>query len=44
MVAGADAMLKVANARTKIIPGHGPMATRAELQAFRDMLHTIHTR
>ena len=44
MVAGADLILKLANANTKIIPGHGPMATRADVTAFRDMLHTIQAR
>lgn len=44
MLAGADTMLKVARADTKIIPGHGPIATKADLQAFRDMLHEVQTR
>jgi len=44
MVAGADAILKAANADTKIIPGHGPVASRADLVAFRNMLHEVHTR
>jgi cyclase len=44
MVAAADLVLKLANATTKIIPGHGPMATRAEVAAYRAMLHTIQTR
>jgi len=26
---------------TKYIPGHGPLGTRAELQAYRNMLATI---
>ena len=38
MIAAADAMLRIAGARTRIIPGHGPLATRAELAAFRAML------
>ncbi|MBW8860923.1 MAG: MBL fold metallo-hydrolase, partial [Acidobacteria bacterium] len=41
VIAAADGALKVSNERTKIIPGHGPLATRAELQAYRDMLATI---
>ncbi|MCW3053566.1 MAG: fold metallo-hydrolase [Chthonomonadales bacterium] len=44
MVAGLDLILKFSNATTKIIPGHGPMATKAEVAAFRTMLHTIQTR
>ena len=44
MITGADTVLKLSNANTKIIPGHGPMATRADVIAFRDMLHAIQTR
>jgi cyclase len=29
---------------TKLIPGHGPLATRADLQAFHDMLATVRAR
>ena len=38
MVAAADRMLGVADASTKIIPGHGPVSTPDDLKAFRDML------
>jgi glyoxylase-like metal-dependent hydrolase (beta-lactamase superfamily II) len=38
MIAAADRMLKVINADTKLIPGHGPLATRKDLEAFRDMM------
>jgi cyclase len=38
MIAAADRMLKVTNADTKLIPGHGPLATRKDLEAFRDMM------
>jgi len=44
MVAGIDTVLKLSDANTKIIPGHGPMATRADVIAFRAMLHSIQTR
>ena len=44
MVAGADLVLKLSNANTRIIPGHGPMATRADVVTYRDMLRTIHAR
>ena len=40
MVAAADAILAVVDAKTRIIPGHGPIAGPAELKAFRDMLAT----
>ena len=38
MVAAADRILGIVNAKTKIIPGHGPLATRDDLKAARDML------
>jgi cyclase len=38
LVATLDKILSMTNAATKIIPGHGPMATRADLQAWRDMI------
>ncbi len=37
-VAAVEAALARANARTVIIPGHGPVSNRAELAAYRDML------
>jgi glyoxylase-like metal-dependent hydrolase (beta-lactamase superfamily II) len=44
MVAAADQMGKVGDANTRIIPGHGPMGTKADLKAFRDMLAKVHER
>ena len=41
VIAAADRGLKFANAGTKIIPGHGPVATRADLIAYRAMLVDI---
>jgi glyoxylase-like metal-dependent hydrolase (beta-lactamase superfamily II) len=41
LIAAADRALKLTGPATKIIPGHGPVATRAELQAYRDMLVDI---
>ena len=38
MIAGANAGLKLVKPGGKIIPGHGPIASRADLQAYRDML------
>ena len=38
LVASLDRLLTMTNAETKIIPGHGPVATRADLQAWRDMI------
>jgi cyclase len=40
-VAAADKVLAMTNAETKIIPGHGPMATRADLQAWRNMIAVV---
>ncbi len=38
VIAAADQVLAIANEQTKIIPGHGPLATRDELREYRDML------
>jgi cyclase len=38
VIAAYDRVLALADERTKIIPGHGPLATRADLAAQRDML------
>jgi glyoxylase-like metal-dependent hydrolase (beta-lactamase superfamily II) len=40
----ADAILKVANAETRIIPGHGKLATRADVQSWRGVLDEIRKR
>jgi cyclase len=44
MIAATDALLKLANARTKIVPGHGPLADRAALIEYRTMLMTARDR
>ncbi len=44
MVEAADAVLALADGETKIIPGHGPLGDRAQLQAYRDMLATAYER
>ncbi len=44
MIAAADRVLKVASGKTRLIPGHGPVATKADLQAFRDMLARVRDR
>ena len=31
----------LATDKTKIIPGHGPLASKADLQAYRDLLATV---
>jgi glyoxylase-like metal-dependent hydrolase (beta-lactamase superfamily II) len=44
VVEAADKVLAMVNDQTKIIPGHGPLATRASLKEYRDMLATIRDR
>lgn len=41
-IAAVDAILAISDANTKIIPGHGPLANKADLQAYRDMLNTAY--
>jgi len=38
VIAAADAYLALSNDGTKIVPGHGPLATRADLAAYRAMM------
>ncbi|HEX4780551.1 MAG TPA: MBL fold metallo-hydrolase [Usitatibacter sp.] len=44
MVAGCDMALAIAGDQTKIIPGHGPLGTKAQLKAYRDMLAVVSAR
>jgi cyclase len=44
MIRAADAVLELADGNTKIIPGHGPLGDKAQLQAYRDMLATAYER
>jgi cyclase len=44
MIAAADRILKLAGPGTTIIPGHGPVAKKEDLAAFRKMLITLHDR
>ena len=41
MIAAADRVLRLSDDKTKIIPGHGPLAGKADLKAYRDMLAAI---
>lgn len=41
IVAAADKALAIADDTTKIIPGHGQVATKADLQKYRDMVAAI---
>jgi cyclase len=44
MIAAADTYLKLVNAKTRIVPGHGPLADRAALLDYRTMLTTARDR
>ena len=44
IVAAADRVLAIANADTRIIPGHGPLSNTAELREWRDMIATVRMR
>jgi cyclase len=44
MIAATDAYLKLANAKTRIVPGHGPLADKAALAEYRTMLITARDR
>ena len=41
VIAAADKVLAMADDKTKIIPGHGAVATRADLKQYRDMVAEI---
>jgi glyoxylase-like metal-dependent hydrolase (beta-lactamase superfamily II) len=41
VIAAAEKALALADDNTKIIPGHGEVASKAELQAYHDMLASI---
>lgn len=44
MILSVDRILAQTDERTKVVPGHGPVATRADLQACRDMLAQVRQR
>jgi cyclase len=44
MIAASDAYLALANDATKIVPGHGPLASKAQLIEYRAMLVTARDR
>jgi cyclase len=43
-ITAADRLLAICDDNTKIIPGHGPIMGRADLQAWRDMLVQVRDR
>jgi len=44
MIAATDAYLKLTNAKSRIVPGHGPLADKAVLTEYRTMLVTARDR
>ena len=44
MIIGAEQMLKMINDETKIIPGHGQISNKKDLQDFKNQLQTIRNR
>jgi cyclase len=44
MIRAADRALALANEKTKIIPGHGPLGSVVELREYRQMLATVRDR
>jgi cyclase len=44
MATALDKLLKVGDAQTRIIPGHGPLSSKQDMQASREMLHTVSDR
>jgi glyoxylase-like metal-dependent hydrolase (beta-lactamase superfamily II) len=44
MIAAADVVLAQAGETTRIVPGHGPLSTAADLRRYRDMLVAVRDR
>jgi cyclase len=44
MIHSLDQILAQTDEQTKIVPGHGPLATRSDLQGYRDMLVQVRKR
>ena len=44
LIKSAEDLLKIGDANTKIIPGHGPLASKEDIQAYVDMLKDVRTR
>jgi hypothetical protein len=43
-IAACDIALGMVTAKSRIIPGHGPVSDQAELREYRDMLRTVMSR
>jgi glyoxylase-like metal-dependent hydrolase (beta-lactamase superfamily II) len=44
LIAGHERMLALCNDQTRVIPGHGGMVAKADLQAYHDMVVTVRKR
>ena len=44
MIAAVDFVIAMADNKTKIIPGHGPLGDKKALENYRDMLVTVKDR
>lgn len=44
MIAGVETYLRLADDKTKIVPGHGPLASKADLKTYLTMLTTARDR
>ena len=44
MASALDTLLAIGDAKTVVIPGHGPLCSKQEMKESRDMLHLIHDR
>jgi hypothetical protein len=44
MIHSVNQVLAQSNEQTRIVPGHGPVATRGDLQDYRDMLVQVRQR
>ncbi len=44
MILSLDRILAQTDEQTKVVPGHGPVATRADLQEYRDILVQVRQR
>jgi cyclase len=44
MIRGADRILEMCDANTRVIPGHGAVSTRDDVRAYRELLVTIRDR
>jgi len=44
MIEGSKKALALTDAQTRIIPGHGPLATQQDLKDYIEMLETVYAR